>query len=114
MHEEPRRKIELQHIIIWYGSSCTNKHDKLMGTSIQVLSSAISYSTKNEMTKNTVNPYWAGIVNHAMMNKTVKITGTMFTLACALHLQTKTDEELYVWPEKCHVRYITKKVGVCT
>ena len=57
MREEPRRKIELQHIIIWYGGACTNKHDKLMGTSIQVLSNAISHATKNEMTKNTVNPY---------------------------------------------------------
>ena len=38
MREEPRRKTGLQHTtVVWYGGSCTNKHDKLMDTSIQVL-----------------------------------------------------------------------------
>ena len=78
MREEPRQKIELQHTIIWYGGSCTNKHDKLMGISIQVLSNTISHATKNEITKNTVNPYLAGTVNHATMNETMKITDTIF------------------------------------
>ena len=79
MREELKQKIELQHTIIWYGGSCTNKHDKLMGSSIQVLSNAISHATKNEMTKNTVNPYQAGTVNHATMNETVKITDTLYS-----------------------------------
>ena len=33
-----------KHSTVWYGGSCTNKHDKLMGTSIQVLSNAIMFS----------------------------------------------------------------------
>ena len=38
MREEPRRKTGLQHTtVVWYGGSCTNKHDKLTDTSIQVL-----------------------------------------------------------------------------
>ena len=38
MREEPRRKTALQHTtVVWYGGSCTNKHDKLTDTSIQVL-----------------------------------------------------------------------------
>ena len=56
----------LQHTTkIWNSSSCTNKHDKLMDTSIQVLSitkylalctdipDLISHSTKNETAKIT-------------------------------------------------------------
>ena len=39
MHEELQQKMGLQYIImVWYGGSCTNKHDKLTDTSIQVLS----------------------------------------------------------------------------
>ena len=31
-------KMALQHTtVVWYGGSCTNKHDKLTDTSIQVL-----------------------------------------------------------------------------
>ena len=38
MREEPRRKTALQHTtVVWYGGSCTNKHDKLTDTPIQVL-----------------------------------------------------------------------------
>ena len=38
MREEPRRKTGLQHTtVVWYGGLCTNKHDKLTDTSIQVL-----------------------------------------------------------------------------
>ena len=38
MHEEPWQKTALQHTtVVWYGGSCTNKHDKLTDTSIQVL-----------------------------------------------------------------------------
>ena len=38
MSEEPQRKTGLQHTtVVWYGGSCTNKHDKLTDTSIQVL-----------------------------------------------------------------------------
>ena len=40
MHEKPWQKTELQHTTtVWYGCSCTNKHDEHMDTSIQVLSS---------------------------------------------------------------------------
>ena len=62
-----------------------------------------------------VAQYKAGTVNYAMMNETAKITDTNYVqLASALHLQLKTDEELYIWPERCHVRYITKKVDIYT
>ena len=41
MREEPWRKTKLQHTTtVWYIGSCTNKRDKLMDTSIQVLSNA--------------------------------------------------------------------------
>ena len=41
MHEEPQQKTRLQHTTtVWYIGSCTNKHDKLMDTSIRVLSNA--------------------------------------------------------------------------
>ena len=41
MREELRRKMGLQHTtVVWYGGSCTNKHDKLTDTSIQVLHNA--------------------------------------------------------------------------
>ena len=41
MCKELRWKTEQQHTTtVWYNSSCTNKHDKLMETSIQVLSNA--------------------------------------------------------------------------
>ena len=37
MHKEQRCKTELQHTtVVWYGGSYTNKHDKLIDTSIQV------------------------------------------------------------------------------
>ena len=41
MREELWQKTELQHTpTVWYGGSCTNKHDKLTDSSIQVLSNA--------------------------------------------------------------------------
>ena len=41
MREEPWQKTKLQHTTtVWYSGSCTNKRDKLMDTSIQVLSNA--------------------------------------------------------------------------
>ena len=50
MHEEPQRKTELQHTTtVWYGGSCTNKHDKLMDTSIQVLSTVVRVMVSNEL-----------------------------------------------------------------
>ena len=38
------------------------------------------------------------MVNHATINETAKITDIIFIW--------------HVWPERCHVRYITKKVDV--
>ena len=42
-------KMGLQHAItVWYSGSCTNKHDKRMHTSIQVLSNtkySVSFTT---------------------------------------------------------------------
>ena len=42
MYEELQLKMGLQptsyYSLIWYSGSCTNKHDKLTDTSIQVLS----------------------------------------------------------------------------
>ena len=73
MHEELWEKMELQHTTtVWYNGSCTNKHDKLIDTSIQVLSNA-KYSASF-----TDVPYQAGMVNHATINEMVKITDTIF------------------------------------
>ena len=85
VHEEPQRKTGLQHTtIVWYGGSCTNKHDKLMDTSIQVLSNTKIFDFiywrsilgwysqpchKEWMVKITVDPRKGGMVNHATKNE---------------------------------------------
>ena len=49
------------------------------------------------------------------MNKTVKITNTLFVghmQWIPLTIQMKTDLELYVWLERRHGRYMTKKVAI--
>ena len=50
MRKEPRRKTGLQHTAtVWYGGSCTNKHDRPMDTSIQVLSMVVCVMVNNEL-----------------------------------------------------------------
>ena len=49
MHEALQQKTGLQHTtIVWYGGSCTNKHDKLTDTSIQVLSTVVRVTMNNK------------------------------------------------------------------
>ena len=72
------------HSTVWYGGSCTSKRNKLMGTSIQVLSKAKMFGFiywcsmlcwysqpchEEWMVKITVDPYKAGTVNYSMYNE---------------------------------------------
>ena len=52
----------------------------------------------------------AGMINHATMNETAKITDNIFIW----HVRCICRWRLYIWPEGCHVRYITKKVDTYT
>ena len=38
----------------------------------------VNHTTNKEMAKNMDDPYWTGMVSHAMMNEAVKITETIF------------------------------------
>ena len=50
MHEELQQKTGLQHTTtVWYSRSCTNKHDKLTDTFIQVLSAVVHVMVNNEL-----------------------------------------------------------------
>ena len=65
-------KTALQHTtVVWYSGSYTSKHDKFMDNSIQVL-------WQKCLTLCTDIPYKAGMINHATMNKTAKITDAIF------------------------------------
>ena len=50
MHEELQQKTGLQHTTtVQYGGSCTNKHDKLTDTFIQVLSMVVCVTMNNKL-----------------------------------------------------------------
>ena len=81
MHEEPQQKTRLQHTTtVWYIGSCTNKHDKLMNTSIQVLNNAKICSFV----------YWYsifGMVNYVMENEQQRLL-TLYSFGmCSGHYQ---------------------------
>ena len=63
----------LQHTTtVWYSGSCTNKHDKLMDTSIQVLSTVIRVTATNELSLLTLHVWYSG----SCTNKHNKLTYT--------------------------------------
>ena len=86
MRKGPQRKTGLQHTtVVWYRGSCTNKHDNLMDTSIQMqkfsasftdvpyLAGTVNHATKNETAKITVAPYLAGTVNHVTKSEMARL-----------------------------------------
>ena len=73
---------------IWYGGLCTKNHSEkqdynTFGTVLHVQTNTInlqilSHKCQKYLASFTDIPYKAGTVNHATMNKMVKITDTIF------------------------------------
>ena len=71
MCKELRQKTGLQHTTtVWYGG-CTNKHDKLTDTSIQVLSTVVHVTVNKELSLLMLH-IWYGV---SCTNKHDKLTG---------------------------------------
>ena len=74
MHKELWGKVEVQRTtVVKYSVSCTNKHDKLTDTSIQVLCNA-----SIQLHVATDIPCYTDMVNHVMNNETTNITVTPY------------------------------------
>ena len=77
------------------------------------------------MAKITAAPYWAGVVNHTMIIKIVKITDTIICLANAVYAINNADEGqiknyMFIWKyskihdwEDLHVVMFITKLKYC-
>ena len=128
MREESRQKLELQHTTtVWYSGSCTNKHNKLTDTSLQVVSNAKLFSfiywcsilgwygepCHEEWTvKIIVILYKAGTVNHATMNEMAKITETIFIWHVRCIYRWRQIKNYAFGQKDIPCKIITKKVNI--
>ena len=72
----------------------------------------VNHVMNNETAKVTVTPYWADIVNHAMINKMGKNTDAMFVwhMICSVHHQQYKNRSKIIHLARKTPRYMIKKV----
>ena len=126
MHKQSQQKTGLQHTTtVWYGGSCTKKYGEVMDTSIQVLSNTKIFSFiywhsilgwYNQPCQEawrqrlrslhiwSIMPWWIKQRRLLIMYPLGTCTN------CPSKIQTKTDYDIYVWLERRHTGYLTKKV----